>query len=284
VRSILIAGRFDPEAGRLPSNRTSYLPAMPLLRCLAVLAILATPLVAASRLSAPERSAEAPIGTAQGAEPGLSTAASGPLRAAKPGDPHVYAIAHPKRPLSLYSAPGGRILARVGMRAEFGQPRALAVVSRRGRWDKVLDPAVYNRAAWVPAAQVRLTFTRVSLEVSLSRHLLVVQLDGRIVRRILVGVGAPTTPTPLGRFGVTDKQPGARWSPVYGCCVLALSGHQPHAVVDRIHGDRLAIHGTDALWTIGRNLSNGCLHASAADLAYLMRVVPLGAPVFIRQW
>jgi lipoprotein-anchoring transpeptidase ErfK/SrfK len=48
-------------------------------------------------------------------------------------------------------------------------------------------------------------------------------------------------------------------------------------------GDRVAIHGTSAPWTIGQASSAGCLHARDADLAYLMRIVPLGTPVLIRR-
>ena len=37
----------------------------------------------------------------------------------------------------------------------------------------------------------------------------------------------PSTPTPTGRFAVTDKLADARAASPYGCCILALSGRQP---------------------------------------------------------
>ena len=46
--------------------------------------------------------------------------------------------------------------------------------------------------------------------------------------------------------------------------------------------DRLAIHGTNGLATIGTAGSAGCLRASDADMRALMERVPLGTPLFIR--
>jgi lipoprotein-anchoring transpeptidase ErfK/SrfK len=98
-----------------------------------------------------------------------------------------------------------------------------------------------------------------------------------------VGVGRPTSPTPTGRFALTDKLSGSRYGSYYGCCILALSAHQPNLPPGWTGGDRIAIHGTNAPWTIGTASSAGCPHARDADLRVLMRRVPLGAPVFIRS-
>ena len=92
---------------------------------------------------------------------------------------------------------------------------------------------------------------------------------------MLVTVGAPSSPTPLGRFAVTDKLWMERGS-VYGCCALALSGNQTRG---RLAGVRLAIHGTRTPERLGRAASNGCARATARDLRRLMRTVPRGTPV-----
>jgi lipoprotein-anchoring transpeptidase ErfK/SrfK len=96
------------------------------------------------------------------------------------------------------------------------------------------------------------------------------------VRQIPVGIGAPGTSTPTGRFAVSDKLNGAAYSPVYGCCILALSGHQTNLPRGWTGGDRLAIHAG----SLGA-VSTGCVHASTSDLRFLMRSVPLGARVVI---
>ena len=68
--------------------------------------------------------------------------------------------------------------------------------------------------------------------------------------------------------------------PWYGCCVLALSGHQDNLPAGWIGGNRIAIHGTPG--SVGGAESHGCLRASDPDMIALFARVPLGAPVFIR--
>ena len=102
------------------------------------------------------------------------------------------------------------------------------------------------------------------------------------MRSFSVAVGRPGTETPTGRFAVTDKlHPGDPASP-YGCCLLALSGHQTKLIAGWPGGDRLAIHATPNLWTVGKAASLGCMRARPADIRRLMRTVPAGTPVFIR--
>ena len=66
-----------------------------------------------------------------------------------------------------------------------------------------------------------------------------------------VAIGRPGSETPTGRFAVTDKLNGASFGSYYGCCVLALNGHQPKLPAGWSGGDRLAIHGTNSPGTIG---------------------------------
>lgn len=187
----------------------------------------------------------------------------------------------PTTRIALRAKPGGRVLARIGGRTEFGSPQTLSVAYRKGDWLAVRSPAIGNRRlGWVRAVQLRLLRRPVVLEVDLSRKELAV-LDGQSVeRRISVAIGAPDTPTPPGQFYVTDKLPGADFGPYYGCCILALSGRQPNLPQGWSGGDRLAIHGSPtATW--GQAVSNGCLHADEANLRYLMNAIPLGTRVVI---
>jgi lipoprotein-anchoring transpeptidase ErfK/SrfK len=150
----------------------------------------------------------------------------------------------------------------------------------KGPWLAVRSTALGNtRLGWVRARRVRLLNRTLRLEVDLSRRELIVH-DVGILRRIRVAVGAPDTPTPPGTFYVTDKLAGADFGSYYGCCILALSGHQPNLPQGWSGGDRLAIHGSPTP-TWGLAVSNGCLHADEADLQYLMRTVPLGTAVRI---
>ncbi len=186
--------------------------------------------------------------------------------------------------VKLRATPGGRLVTTLGATTEFGSPRALSVVDRRGRWLAVVAPELGNgNVAWIDSRRedVEVEPTRLSVSIDLSRRLLVVKRGADVVRRVTIGVGAPGSATPIGRFAVTDKLEGSRYGPFYGCCILALSAKQPNLPVGWRGGDRIAVHGTDEPGTIGQASSAGCPHASDADMRYLMRTLPLGTPVFI---
>lgn len=187
---------------------------------------------------------------------------------------------------TVRSRPGGSVLTRLGARTEFGSRRSLSVVRvRRGRWLGVTAPELGNgRLGWIDAREGAVAYARTPLriEVDLSARRLVLHAGGRVLRRMTVSVGRPGSPTPTGRFAVTDKLPGPRYSAYYGCCILALSGRQPNLPAGWTGGDRLAIHGTPGN-AVGRAASAGCLHATESDLRALMRSVPLGTPVSIHR-
>jgi lipoprotein-anchoring transpeptidase ErfK/SrfK len=181
--------------------------------------------------------------------------------------------------------PRGPVVARLGARTEFGSPTTLLVSERRGRWLGVVTTHVPNgRLGWVDsrADALATSRTRVRVTIDLSARRLVVRRGDRVLRRMTVGIGRASSPTPVGRFAVTDKLPGARYGSYYGCCILALSAHQPNLPAGWTGGDRIAVHGTNDPGSIGAASSAGCPRARDADLRYLMRVVPLGAPVTVR--
>jgi lipoprotein-anchoring transpeptidase ErfK/SrfK len=193
-----------------------------------------------------------------------------------PAPPGLFQTARPvSATIALRTAPGGRVVARVRNRTEFGSPLVLGVAARRGDWIGVISSALPNgRLGWVPRASVRMAATPLTITVSLSRQRLVLRRGATVFRSLAVGIGTSSAPTPRGRFVVTDK---LRGNAVYGCCILALSGHQP-AVPRWWRGDaRLAIHGG----SYGSS-SYGCLHASDRDLRFLMAHVPLGTPVTVQ--
>jgi hypothetical protein len=193
----------------------------------------------------------------------------------------LVASVRPGHQVLLRSAPRGPVVARLTSRTEFGSPRTFAVTRLLpGRRYRVLSTDLPNgRPGWIDAAPGTFTLSHapVSLEIDLSTRLLRVHRGARVTRTTRVGIGAPGTPTPIGRFAVTDELNGAAYSPVYGCCILALSAHQTHLPSGWTGGDRIAIHGGSTAGAV----SNGCLHASTGALRYLMRAVPLGARVVI---
>lgn len=184
--------------------------------------------------------------------------------------------------LVLRAAPGGPVVARLGRRTAFGTPVALGVVQRRGRWLGVTTDALPNGTlGWLDARTARVRSVGVSLRVRLARRRLDVVVGAHVARSFAIGVGTPASPTPTGRFAVTEKLDGTRFGPVWGCCILGLSAHQPHPPSSWSPGREylVAIHGGGGL---GTAVSAGCLHLDDASLRYLMRTVPVGTPVFVR--
>jgi hypothetical protein len=203
-------------------------------------------------------------------------------RAPRPRGRHL--TARIVRPVALRDAPGGRRLARLTRRTEFGSPHVLAVTRRRDGWLQVLTPELPNgERGWIRARAARLGATDHAIVIDRSARRARLTLRGRTLRSFPVAVGRPGNETPLGRFAVTDLvRPKDPTSP-YGCCALALSGRQTRLQPGWPGGDRLAIHGTPQPETIGQAVSLGCLRAPRRDLEALMRRVPLGTPVRIRR-
>jgi hypothetical protein len=252
------------------------------MRSIAPAALLPALLAAGCGAGEPPATATAPPAPA----PSPFTAAEHVDPPAPPAEPRPrprWTTARVTRPTALRARPGGRVLARIETRTEFGSPRVLGVTGRRGRWLRVIASERPNgRAAWIPAAAARLGATDVSIRIDRSLRRLTVRRGARVLRRVSVAVGRPDTPTPLGRFAVTDRLRSNRADSPYGCCAVALSGHQTELLEGWPGGDRLAVHGTPNPETIGEAASLGCLRASRSDMRLLMRAVPLGAPVFIR--
>ncbi len=246
----------------------------------ALLAILGLMAVALTQRARSQRAAGPPATPVA-----LPTARLQPLPEVAPARPGAYSVLHVKRAVQLRARPGGRVLAGVGPRTQFGSPTTLTVAARHGDWVGVTSTDLPNgKLGWVKARRGEFDRgrTRIAIRIDLSRRRLQLVAGKRVVRTAVVGIGRPGSPTPTGRFSITDKLPGTRYGAYYGCCILALSGHQTNTPAGWRGGDRLAIHGTNDPGSIGVPSSAGCLHADAEDLKALMRRVPLGTPVFIR--
>jgi hypothetical protein len=207
----------------------------------------------------------------------------GPFLPAPEPSGHLVAKVPAGKSVVLRDRPRGRVVARLGARTEFGTPQTLAVLDREDGWLGVSTTALPNhRLGWLDPRAARLGYARTPIELraDLSERTLSALSGGRVLRRITVTIGGPASPTPTGRFAVTDKLRGADFGSYYGCCILAISGRQTRLPPGWQGGDLLAIHGGPAS-SLGGRLSAGCLHAGEADLRWLMRQVPLGTRVTI---
>jgi lipoprotein-anchoring transpeptidase ErfK/SrfK len=191
-------------------------------------------------------------------------------------------VAIVRRPSVMRAAPAGHAFARVGLRTEFGSPEAMWVVRRSGQWLGVISQLAGNgKVGWIPAGAASLVRVDWQLKVSLATRRLTVLLGGRVLERYRVAIGAPVSPTPTGRFAVTDRLRTGDPSGPYGCCILALSAQAPHVIQGWSGGNRIAIHSTPETSTIGEPVSHGCMRLTLAEGRWLLAHIPLGTPTLI---
>jgi hypothetical protein len=203
-----------------------------------------------------------------------------PERTAGPSFP--IATVRPGQTIALRASPGGPVVDRVGDRTEFGSVRVFWIARVRGAWFGVpVSEFSDGRLAWIRDDRfaVDVSETHFWITADVSQEFLALHYGGRILDRFPVSVGSAGSPTPLGDYSVTDGLVGRGLGPWYGCCVLALTGHQPNLPAGWIGGNRMAIHGTPG--SVGGATSHGCLRASDLGMISLFARVPLGAPVFI---
>jgi lipoprotein-anchoring transpeptidase ErfK/SrfK len=101
------------------------------------------------------------------------------------------------------------------------------------------------------------------------------------MKQFTVAIGRPDAPTPTGRFAVTDRLRTGNPGGPYGCCILALSAHSPHTIQGWTGGDRIAIHSTPDVSSIGQAASHGCVRVTLAQGRWLLAHIPLGTPTLI---
>ncbi|MDO9410546.1 L,D-transpeptidase [Patulibacter sp.] len=196
------------------------------------------------------------------------------------------------RDLTVFAAPevGARRTGAVAARRPITHGRTVLPVLQAQtdavghRWVRVLLPGRPNgRSGWIRTRSTRAAVTPWSVDIDRAARSGVVRRLGVVVRRFRVIVGAPSTPTPVGRFFVEEsiRLPGGR---VAGPFALALSSRSE--VLQEFAGGpgQIALHGRDGLGgTLGTAVSHGCMRLGRADVAWLAARVGPGARVTVRS-
>jgi hypothetical protein len=189
------------------------------------------------------------------------------------------------REMPLTSRPGGgRVVGAMPATSRFYHaPLAAWVldVSADGRFGLVPVPyAGSDVVGWIRLRGLKTHTTRIEVVADLSEHRLEVLRGSRVLLRARAATGAPASPTPTGRYFVTDRVPFPGGGPL-GTFAFGISGIQPHLPAGWTGGDQLAIHGTNLPSTIGTSASAGCLRVSEQVLDRLRRLLRPGTPVVI---
>ena len=198
----------------------------------------------------------------------------------------VTRLANAVRPASVHRAPSARaeVVGRLHELTEEGTLETYLVLeSRRGLWGgtwlHIRLPGRPNGATgWVPrdrlgpfrVVRTHLLIDRGALRATFYRR-------GEAVWTSRIGIGAPDTPTPAGRFWVRSRLKGL--GGIYGPLAFGTSAYS--VLSEWPGGGVIGIHGTNAPWLIPGRPSHGCIRVPNRKILALGRVMPVGTPVRI---
>lgn len=206
-------------------------------------------------------------------------------RPARPARPQLldpadgYALSPTGRDLVVRDAPDGGVLHELDAVRETGAPLTLLLAADAGDgWFEVLLPVRPNGSTgFVAASDVTVARVTHRLVMSVETNELFVYDEDRLLRTMPAASGTGDTPTPLGRFFLTEllEPTNAGYGPyAYGTSgfseVLTSFGGGP---------GQIGLHGTDDAASVGRAVSHGCIRLSDDDITYLAELLPLGTPI-----
>jgi len=196
--------------------------------------------------------------------------------------------AYPATRAFVYSRPTGkaRRVAKLHWLTEDRLPEVYLVLSewvdeRRDTWAKIRVPKRPNgTTGWVRRENLR-QYERVTtmLEIDKRKRRATLYRAGRKIWQAGVGIGAPGTETPSGRFYVREKF-HVRGTPVYGPRAIGTSAYAP-TLSDWPGGGVVGIHGTNAPGLIPGKVSHGCIRVRNAAIMRLYRLITRGTPIWI---
>jgi lipoprotein-anchoring transpeptidase ErfK/SrfK len=149
-------------------------------------------------------------------------------------------------------------------------------------WLRIRIPQRPNgHTGWVREEQLsnlkvvttQLTIDRSSLRATLRKA-------GKVIWRSPIGVGAPGTPTPGGRFWIRERLRNLGGSAVYGPWAFGTAAYSK--LSDWPGGGVVGIHGTNEPGLIPGRPSHGCVRVPNARISRLARIMPVGTPVRIK--
>ena len=194
--------------------------------------------------------------------------------------------AHPEWPAPVRPAPDGDspTTARLRHDTEDGlQEVYVALRSYRhpdgSEWVEIRLPRRPNgQTGWVRREALGgYHIVRTMLLVDRARLRATLFRDGRRVWRAPVGVGAPATPTPAGRFYIRGRlRPGGG---LYGDFAYPTSAYS--SLSEWPGGGVVGLHGTDQPELVPGRPSHGCIRLRNPDIRRLARLLPNGSPVRI---
>ena len=181
----------------------------------------------------------------------------------------------------------GRAFARFGRLNQNGVPTVFGV--RGARVDRTCTPTWYlvqlpmrpnGVTGWVRASEVDVETVAARIEVDLSARRVTLFEDGRRVLSASAAIGSRATPTPTGTYYVNQRLIPTDPSGPFGPGAVGISAFS-NVLTGWTQGGPIAIHGTNAPWSIGKAVSNGCIRLPNPTLRRVFAQALAGTPVII---
>lgn len=193
-----------------------------------------------------------------------------------------------KESAQAYREPGSGAFASFAKLNENGYPTTFsivgAVLTRRctADWYRVQLPLRPNgTTGYVRAGEILVQKVTTRLVIDVSDRRLTFYRGGRKVLATPVAVGAPATPTPTGSYYVNQRIVTTNPDGPFGPAALGVSAFS-NVLTGWTQGGPIGIHGTNAPWSIGRAVSNGCIRVPNPILQRIFGSTLGGTPVIIR--
>jgi len=129
-------------------------------------------------------------------------------------------------------------------------------------WEKLINDEPETPCLTQPEGEAK-----ISIEIDVVKHSLIVFSDGQQIKKFPVAVGKSSTPSPLGEWKIVQKS--YNWGNGFGTRWMRLS------VPWGIYG----IHGTNQPGSIGYSASHGCIRMRNKDVEALYPLIPMGTTV-----
>lgn len=189
-------------------------------------------------------------------------------------------VVHPLKSLPVSATAGGTPVAVLPSN-ELGGPTWVPVVQSKPGWQRILLPSRPNDSTgWIPtgAGNLQTAHSSYVLRVKTSTRKLTLSKSGSTIGTWTVAVGAPKTPTPVGRTFLLALI--APTKPTYSPLILPVGAHSD--TLDSYGGGpgTVAFHGWPSKSVFGQAITHGCVRVPADALKRLSKL-PLGTPVYV---
>lgn len=230
----------------------------------------------AVRLSAPSASPTAAAAEDAPVEP-ADEAPIAPIDA--PASSTVAAVLSSE--IAISGTPGGADQQTLPNPQASGAPLVFLVIAQQDGWLEVQLPQRPNGSTgWVAARAVEISTTSFALVVTTETNTLDLYDGGVLVETYSVATGTGGTPSPKGRFALTELL--APTNEGYGPFAYGTTAFSD--ALNSFGGGpgQIGLHGTDDEASLGSDSSHGCIRMNNDDISELAARLPLGTPIQIR--